>query len=444
MCHVLYISRLQHRIAGPGALGLLLRLTPSSLTTLKPHHSTLSCLLHPGTGGIVDDTVITRLGPELFYLVTNAANREKDSEYLSTQIEDYSRGYRTGAATVDWEVLEGWGLIALQGPLSASILEPLIVEQDDFDLNTLYFGQSRFLTLQLPQPPSSSAPYGKTSNSPPVLVSRGGYTGEDGFEISVPAEYTLPLARTLLYTAGPQKLRLAGLGARDSLRLEAGMCLYGHDLDDSTTPVEASLSWIIGRDRRTDPNGFLGADVILPQLNDPSLVARKRVGFILEDAGPAAREGASIVDLEDNNNSTIGNITSGSPSPTLGKNIAMGYVRPGFHRQGTQVGIQVRGKTRRAKVVKMPFVQTRYHKAQQDAKVAGDTAGAVAGLESQKRGVGGASEGSHGESPDRGMEHGGHVRGPDGARGDFGEGQGGKGEGADGAGSGGLEHRLPV
>ena len=320
----------------------------------------------------MDDTVITRLGPEAFYIVTNAACREKDMAYLSKHIKDYTaeEGHDDSEARINWEVLDGWGLIALQGPLSSSILEPLIMEPD-VDLKRIPFGQSRFLTLCIS---SSSSP----TTFPPVLVSRGGYTGEDGFEISTPPELTQPITQSLLGSAGPDKLRLAGLGARDSLRLEAGMCLYGHDLDDSTTPVEASLGWIVGRDRQPDVSAgstsFLGADVILKQLQSGE-IPRKRIGLIMtDDRAPAAREGASIVSIpptnnnNDNNDSInpdeppiIGKVTSGSPSPTLGKNIAMGYITSPDHRkQGSQVGIVVRGKVRRAEVVRMPFIKLNY------------------------------------------------------------------------------------
>src|SRR4051812_49013374 len=164
-----------------------------------------------------------------------------------------------------------------------------------------------------------------------VLVSRGGYTGEDGFEISIPSFATEAVTQFLLDTA-KDDLRLAGLGARDTLRLEAGMCLYGHDLDDTTTPVEAALSWIIGKDRRAN-GGFHGDSVILQQLKKKSEgggVSRRRVGLIVE--GAPAREGAEIVNGE---GEKIGNITSGCPSPTLKKNIAMGYIKDGMHKSGT-------------------------------------------------------------------------------------------------------------
>ncbi|KAI9827545.1 MAG: Aminomethyltransferase, mitochondrial [Thelocarpon impressellum] len=335
----------QHRLGGPGANGLLLRVTPASLVALQPHQSTLSCLLHPGTGGIVDDTVITRLGPELFYVVTNAACRDKDLAYLTENIAEVKAA---GGGAIDWEVLDGWGLVALQGPLSAEILEGVLAEPLVANLRELYFGHSCFVTVRLSS--------GETADN--VLVSRGGYTGEDGFEISLPPAVAAPFTETLLRSGGPNKLRLAGLGARDSLRLEAGMCLYGHDLDDITTPVEAGLGWTVGKDRRTD-GSFHGADVVLRQLkpvkDGGSGVSRRRVGLVVD--GAPAREGAEIVDAE---GSPVGKVTSGCPSPSLGANIAMGYVKNGLHKAGTEVGVVVRGRKRKATVAKMPFVPSRY------------------------------------------------------------------------------------
>jgi aminomethyltransferase len=333
----------QHRFSGPGATEFLQTVTPAGLSSLGVHQSGLSTLLWPGTGGIVDDTIITRLGPELFYVVTNAGCREKDLKYFKEQLEEYKS---KGGKAVDWEVLEGWGLVALQGPLSQEILESVLLHPEEANLKELYFGNSKFLKIR--------------GISNPVLVSRGGYTGEDGFEISVSPQETVAFTETLLDTAGPEKLQLAGLGARDSLRLEAGMCLYGHDLNDTTTPVEAALAWVIGKDRRAE-GGFHGAEVILKQLTPKSKgglgVERRRVGLIVE--GAPAREGAEIVDESGNK---VGNITSGCPSPSLGKNIAMGYVKDGLHKAGTDVGVVVRGKTRKAKITKMPFVPSKYWK----------------------------------------------------------------------------------
>jgi aminomethyltransferase len=347
-CSLFDVSHMvQHKFSGPGSNAFLERITPASIAGLDIHKSGLSTLLWPITGGIVDDTIVTRLGPESFYVVTNAGCREKDLPYFKEQLDEFRK---EGRKEVKWEVLEGWGLIALQGPLSEEILTSVLVTPSEADLNGLFFGQSKYIRLRLLNGQPSS----------PLLISRGGYTGEDGFEISIPPGETVSVTESLLQTATPEKLQLAGLGARDSLRLEAGMCLYGHDLDDTTTPVEAALSWVIGKDRR-QTGGFHGSEVILSQLVPKSKggagVSRRRIGLLVE--GAPAREGAEIVDEK---GEKVGVVTSGCPSPTLGKNIAMGYIKDGLHKSGTKVGVVIRGKRRNAEVTKMPFVPSKYWK----------------------------------------------------------------------------------
>lgn len=343
------VSHMVQRIfSGPDAAAFLQVVTPSNLETLPVNRSTLSALLHPGTGGIVDDTVITKLAADSFYVVTNAACRDKDDAYLAAQLASF-RG------TVQHEKQDEKGLIALQGPLSAAILESVLVDPGSAALTKLYFGSCTTARIKLLGTGTG------TGVSSPVLISRGGYTGEDGFEISVPsAQETVAVAEALL-GVGPEKLQFAGLGARDSLRLEAGMCLYGHDLDDTTTPVEGGLGWIIPKERRGAGAGYHGAELISKQLVLKSKgglgVDRRRVGFVVD--GAPAREGAEIVS---NEGDKIGQVTSGCPSPTLGKNIAMGYIKDGFHKSGTEVGVVVRGRKRKATVTKMPFVETKYWK----------------------------------------------------------------------------------
>lgn len=344
------VSHMVQRVfSGPGAAAFLQRVTPSDLDALPERASTLSALLHPGTGGIVDDTVVTRLGPGEFYVVTNAACRAKDDAYLAAQLAAWD------GPAVRHEKQDHRGLVALQGPLSAEILSAALEGggSGSLDLSRLWFGTCA--TAQL-RTAAGGAP------SAPAIISRGGYTGEDGFEISLAsAADTVAVTEALLAAAGPERLQLAGLGARDSLRLEAGMCLYGHDLDDTTTPVEGGLAWIVPKSRRRADAGFHGAEVIAGQLVPKSKggagVERRRVGFVVE--GAPAREGAEVVGPE---GEKLGRITSGCPSPTLGKNIAMGYVRDGFHKAGTEVSVVVRGKNRKAVVTKMPFVPTKYWK----------------------------------------------------------------------------------
>ncbi|KAK0276138.1 Aminomethyltransferase, mitochondrial [Friedmanniomyces endolithicus] len=241
----------------------------------------------------------------------------------------------------------------LGGPLAGEILGEALARECRVDLKTWYFGRAKHITLAL-----------ATGESLPIVASRGGYTGEDGFELSVHPSQTLAVAEALLDGAGKERLQLAGLGARDSLRLEAGMCLYGHDLDEDTTPVEASLSWVIPKRRRAlegSEGRFNGAETIIPQLTPKSKggvgVSKRRIGLIVE--GAPAREGAEVVDEA---GGAVGKVTSGCPSPTLGKNIAMAYVKDGLHKIGTELQVVVRGKKRKAVVTKMPFVPSRYWK----------------------------------------------------------------------------------
>lgn len=221
------------RFKGPGALGFLEHLTPSDLTLLRPHESTLSCFLHPVTGGIVDDLIITMLSPDDFYIVTNAGCADKDLAYIREHLAEYPH-----KSEVQHIVLAGQGLIAVQGPDAKVIVQDFLqraMGDDVLDLGNVYFGRS--VVVDTPT-------YGE------LHIARGGYTGEDGFEISIPAENTVAVTNELL-EIGKQGdiLRMAGLGARDTLRLEAGMCLYGHDLDDSTTPIEAGLKWLVAKRR---------------------------------------------------------------------------------------------------------------------------------------------------------------------------------------------------
>lgn len=338
-----------------------MKITPSSVDKLEDNRSTLSCLLEEGTGGIIDDCVITRLGPESFYFVTNAGRRKEDLEFLEKEIEAFRQTHdpKTRESVINWQVLDNRALIALQGPSAAAVLQSLVTVGEasvEADLSTLHFGQCRQLHLTFPD---------GTHTPSRLLVSRTGYTGEDGFEISIPIEQdpTLPTRITKLMLESPD-VRLAGLAARDSLRLEAGMCLYGHDLSTAQTPPSGSMAWIVSQDRRdrsSPSSNFNGSSVILAQIAGDSPLQERRVRFNVE-AGPPAREGASIVSLEDTS-SPIGVVTSGLPSPSLdGANLAMGYVKTGYQKGGTELGVLVRKKLRKAKVTWKPWVATKFYK----------------------------------------------------------------------------------
>lgn len=299
-------------IEGAGAVAALERLVPGDIENLKPGRLRYSVLTNEA-GGIRDDLMITRRDEDLF-LVVNGACKEADFAWLEGQITD---------CTVT--MLDDRALIALQGPKAVEV-----IARSDGTISAQPFMSYTPLTL----------------GGIDCWVSRSGYTGEDGVEISVPAAQAETLARLLLAEA---EVEPAGLGARDSLRLEAGLCLYGNDLDETTTPVEAGLTWIIGKRRKAE-RGFVGADKVMDQLFEgPS---RVRVGIRPEGRAPA-RAHTPIVDGEEK---VIGEITSGGFGPTVGGPVAMGYVPPSFADDGTALGLLIRDKVHPATVVPLPFV----------------------------------------------------------------------------------------
>ncbi|CDK24292.1 unnamed protein product [Kuraishia capsulata CBS 1993] len=324
---------LQHKVSGPGATDFLQKITPSDLYSLPPMTGTLSCLLNDN-GGIVDDCIINKHGDDSFYIVTNAGCRAGDLAFIEKELS-------SGAFdSVSHSTFEG-ALLALQGPKAAQVLQKFT----DYDLSSLYFGTSDFVALKGFLPDK-------------VHVSRAGYTGEDGFEISIPVDDAArEFASALLELS--DVVKPIGLAARDSLRLEAGMCLYGHEMNEATTPIESSLNWLVGKSRRSDVNGFNGAKKILSQLENPKSVTFKRVG--ITSKGPSPREGNSVFSFEDPEK-RVGVIASGSPSPTLGGNVGQALLDKPFNKIGTKILIEIRGKKREAVVSKMPFVEVKYHR----------------------------------------------------------------------------------
>jgi aminomethyltransferase len=309
----------QLRVVGGGSASALERLVPGELLALAPSHMRYTLLLNDG-GGILDDLMVTRLD-DRFFLVVNAACRASDLAHLRDRLVD--------AATV--EPIGDRALLALQGPAAAAVLSRFLDG----------VGRLGFM-----------AAVETRLDGRDCLVTRSGYTGEDGFEISLPANNASAVAEMLL--AEPE-VRPIGLGARDSLRLEAGLCLYGHDIDETTTPVEAGLAWTIGKRRRAE-GGFLGAAVVLRQLAEGA--QRRRVGIRLDGRAPA-REDTPIVDEA---GAKIGRVTSGGFGPSVGGPIAMGYVDRGHAAEGSALALLVRGLARPAKVVPLPFVPTRYYR----------------------------------------------------------------------------------
>ncbi|AMP00273.1 glycine cleavage system T protein [Collimonas arenae] len=311
----------QLRLSGPDAAAALESLVPVDIVDLPLNTQRYALFTNP-EGGILDDLMVANGGDHLF-LVVNAACKQQDTAHL--------RQHLAGKCQI--EELTDRSLLALQGPAAAAVMARLAPSTAK-----MIFMQTAKVTLAGAE----------------CFISRSGYTGEDGFEISVPNEQAEALARLLL--AQPEVAPI-GLGARDSLRLEAGLCLYGHDMDTTTTPIEASLGWALSKARRSGgarAGGYPGAEVIQGQLDQG--VGRKRVGLLLKDRMPA-REGAELVDA---NGKVIGRITSGGFGPTVGAPVAMGYV-DGAHAQiGTSLHAIVRGKPVPVEVVKMPFTPARY------------------------------------------------------------------------------------
>jgi len=313
----------QVRLSGPGAAAALETLVPVDIAGL-PLNTQRYAVLTNEQGGVLDDLMVSNGGDHLF-VVVNAACKKQDLTHMRKHI----------AQRCVIEELSERALLALQGPAAGAVMARLAPQT----ANMVFMQTARLMLVGVE-----------------CFVSRSGYTGEDGFEISVPNEKAEELARLLL--AQPEVAPI-GLGARDSLRLEAGLCLYGHDMDEATTPVEASLAWALSKARRANderPGGYPGADIIMRQLAEG--VARKRIGLLIKDRMPV-REGAELVDAEGR---VIGKVTSGGFGPTVGGPVAMGYVEAAHAGLGTVLQAVVRGKPVPVEVVKTPFVPQRYYR----------------------------------------------------------------------------------
>ena len=295
------------------------QLTPTDIMGLNEGQMRYALLLNDA-GGIKDDFIAARLaGESALYLVVNAGTKETDFTYIAERAGQGARLVPQSSRA----------LLALQGPAAEGVLARHA--QGAAALGFMRVG--RF-----------------TVAGAPAIISRSGYTGEDGFEISLDAVDAERVARALL--AEPEVLPI-GLGARDSLRLEAGLCLYGHDIDEGISPIAAGLGWVIGK-RRKLARDFPGAERLMAQLLEGT--KRKRVGLRLAQAAPG-REGAQIVDAS---GGIVGRVTSGGYSPSLGAPIAMGYVDTDFAADGTSIAIMVRETPRAGSVAPMPFVPHRY------------------------------------------------------------------------------------
>jgi len=276
------------------------------------------------TGGILDDLMIVNMGDH-FYIVVNAACKDADFAHMATHL----------GATCDVTAHFDRGLLALQGPKAQAALARLAP-----DVAEMKFMDARAVTLV----------------GEPCVVSRTGYSGEDGYEISVPADKTVELAEALL---AMEEVEPIGLGARDSLRLEAGLCLYGSDIDTTTTPVEAGLEWAMQKARRTGgarEGGFPGAAVILAQLENGA--SRRRVGLKAEGKAPVRGHSKLFADAE--GKTEIGEVTSGGFGPSVEGPVAMGYVPTAYATNGTTIYAEVRGKYLPMTVAQLPFITPTY------------------------------------------------------------------------------------
>lgn len=312
----------QVRLSGADAALALETLMPVDIVDLAANKQRYALFTNQN-GGILDDLMVTNTGENLF-VVVNAACKAQDISLLETLSD-----------RCQVEALTERALLALQGPQAAKVLAKLTPA-----VNKLVFMTADHFEIA----------------GADCFVSRSGYTGEDGFEISVPSAQAESLARELLALEGVAPV---GLGARDSLRLEAGLCLYGNDIDETTTPVEASLLWALSKTRRSGGDregGFPGAKVILQQIAEG--VTRKRVGILSQGRIPV-REGAELVT---DNGEPVGKVTSGSFGPTFGGPVAMGYVLSEYSKADTELQAKVRNKLHPVKVAKTPFVPQRYYR----------------------------------------------------------------------------------
>lgn len=301
-------------IEGSNVAAFFEKITPSGFEKKKPGKAQYTVLTNED-GGILDDLIVTRMSENKFFTVVNAGRKNEDIAWIRSQLPD----------GLTFSYLEDYALIALQGPKAEAVMKA----QMNADLSSLPYMHMI----------ETKAPCGTD-----IFVSRLGYTGEDGFEISVPKERAIDAWNLLLEHDAVEPV---GLAARDSLRLEMGYPLYGHDIDETTSPVEANLNWIISK--KTDD--YFGFDRIQKELSEGT--SRKRVGVKLTDKG-VAREGAEIRNMDDK---VIGTLTSGGYSPSTQSSIGQGYVENAYAVEGQKIFVHVRGRNISAEIHAMPFVK---------------------------------------------------------------------------------------
>lgn len=304
-------------VRGPGARDALDRLLTNSVRRLVDGQAQYNLMLRPD-GGIVDDLVVYRLAEDDWLLVVNAANRPKDLAWVQEQVGDSAEVEDRSDAVAQ---------LALQGPRAQEIL-------------------SKLTALDLPSIGFYRFARGTVAGAPDVLVSRTGYTGEDGFELYLAPEHAPALWRALLEVGGPLGLTPAGLGARDSLRLEMKFALYGNDIDESTNPLEAGLRWVV----KMKKGEFIGRTALQRVAKEGR--RRRLVGLEITGRG-IARPGYGVL----HEGRAVGEVTSGTHSPTLDRPIAVAYVEEGLHEVGTELQVQVRSRAVAARVVPTPFYE---------------------------------------------------------------------------------------
>ena len=303
-------------VSGPVALDLIQKVCSNDAAVLEVGKVQYSCLPN-GKGGIVDDLLIYRLEEEQYCLVVNASNIQKDWDWISSQND-------MGAEMKD--ISDNMSLFAVQGPKAVELIQSLT----DSDVASMKYYTSKYIAM-------------KGANQ--VLISATGYTGAGGFEIYVPNSGAQPVWDAIMEAGKDYGLQPIGLAARDTLRLEMGFCLYGNDIDDSTSPIEAGLGWITKFSK-----DFIDKDVLASQKAEGT--ERRLIGFIMEERG-IPRKDYPILSTE---GERIGHVTSGTMSPMLKQGIGMGYVKSDFKRPETEIAVEIRGKQVRAKVVRPPFI----------------------------------------------------------------------------------------
>lgn len=322
----------QVRVYGKDRFDFIENLCVSEIKELKEGSGSLTNFVNE-KGGIIDDAIVTNM-PNYLSIVFNAGRKLVDLANLQSFLDGEFKG-----KDVKIEHMTDRSLVAFQGPKAATVLQRYLTG----NLSNLSFMEQAF--MEMPQ-------IGEK-----IGVMRCGYTGEDGFELSVTNKNVTKLMDVLYKPDNPEGILPAGLGARDSLRLEAGLCLYGHDMNENITPVEANLRWLIGKRRRQE-GGFKGYEVIKSQLANFKDLDKRRIGFTFS-GGPPARENSVILDTNDKE---IGYVTSGTQSPLLKTNIGMGYVNHKEIKEGTNIKVKVRTKVYDAVIAKTPFVPSKYYK----------------------------------------------------------------------------------